>query len=462
MKYIDSGIRDSGNSFGGWLRSALGRDVRSVRLQSGYFSEDAAGFLGRLDDGRGLRDRDVRAVIGANGVSTSGKDVEALAAAIGLPRKNALLGLVKYDDRRLLYHPKTIHLCRADGSEAAYVGSSNLTRFGLAHSVEAGVILDTAEGDNAEVLSAIASAVDAWFVGKPRPGFHRVKDSAEVASLVSRRIVATAEEARRARRESRGRAGKRPAGLAALAPLLDLIGVAIPDPISEAQSEAQGMRPVEPRVGYRADLHFAPGLQTPTQGAAAMTGRPLPGGAVGIIFKLNKDATRWRTPAGEKKEGTANISVPFDVAPTLRFGLNDKSRTLPPKPRMETRVRCMYITVDSALTVDAFTTNIMAYGAHELDAKSHPNLRMVLTAAPQRRLAELAQSSGNAPRENDLAALEWPQDDGDPEFRLSFAERGTKAQDTWRKLFDRRQRDGTQLGRGACLLPDDARPTRLT
>jgi hypothetical protein len=42
--------------------------------------------------------------------------------ALGLPRQNACLGIVRYDQG--FFHPKTYHLRRSDGSQCAYVGSA--------------------------------------------------------------------------------------------------------------------------------------------------------------------------------------------------------------------------------------------------------------------------------------------------------------------------------------------------
>ena len=58
------------------------------------------------------------------------------------------------------YHPKTCHVRRSDGSQSAYVGSANLTGNGAVLHVEAGIALDSAEGDPEDVLSDIAAVVD--------------------------------------------------------------------------------------------------------------------------------------------------------------------------------------------------------------------------------------------------------------------------------------------------------------
>jgi hypothetical protein len=87
------------------------------------------------------------------------------------------------------FHPKTIHLTRDDGSMAAYVGSANLTKNGVsALHVEAGIILETRDGDDPAVLNDIADAVDWWFT-EPRSGLFRITGPADLDTLVSNRIL---------------------------------------------------------------------------------------------------------------------------------------------------------------------------------------------------------------------------------------------------------------------------------
>lgn len=64
-----------------------------------------------------------------------------------------------------LFHPKTVHVTRADGSAASVVGSANMTARGLGRNVEAGVVLDTRTGVPAALLASVASAIDRWNLG---------------------------------------------------------------------------------------------------------------------------------------------------------------------------------------------------------------------------------------------------------------------------------------------------------
>jgi hypothetical protein len=107
---------------------------------------------------------------------------------LGLPRPNARLGVVQYANA--LFHPKTYHLRRDDGSQCAYVGSANFTGEGVtSQHVEAGMLLDTRDGDPDGLLNGIAAAVDDWFV-MTRAGLNRITLPADVERLVSENVLA--------------------------------------------------------------------------------------------------------------------------------------------------------------------------------------------------------------------------------------------------------------------------------
>ncbi len=64
-----------------------------------------------------------------------------------MPRTHAKLAVVNFSNA--LFHPKVFHIVRANGSQAAFVGSANFTVPGLTGSnVEAAVSIDTEAGDS--------------------------------------------------------------------------------------------------------------------------------------------------------------------------------------------------------------------------------------------------------------------------------------------------------------------------
>jgi len=189
MKYFDSGTRDPSQALATWLEDVLREDIAELRLQTGFFSLDGAGLLVPALSRAGKEDRPTKILIGSNNGSTLRDDVAGLVNIMHIPRSNAQLGIVSFGGA--YFHPKTYHIRRHDGTEAAFVGSANLTASGLAVHVEAGIALDTREGDSAHQLSQIAAAIDAWF-NEMRDGLTLVTGLESLTKLVENGILASA------------------------------------------------------------------------------------------------------------------------------------------------------------------------------------------------------------------------------------------------------------------------------
>lgn len=189
MRYIDNGIGDPReNAVFPWLRAVLTPDVVGIQWQSGYFEASVLGVF--LPAFRRLADdnQDAIVLVGSNDGATQSSAVNQLVDVLALPRPNALLGVVRYADG--LYHPKTIHLRYRSGREVAYVGSANMTSRGIdGRNVEAGVILDTDEGDPVSLLNQVSQAVRDWFVSRPA-GLFEVGSHEDVSRLEAQGILA--------------------------------------------------------------------------------------------------------------------------------------------------------------------------------------------------------------------------------------------------------------------------------
>lgn len=185
MRYLDTGSRDPNQALGAWL-AAMSHDesVSAVRLQSGFFGAEALGYFVEVFERLAGTDAPVSLLVGSNDGTTRRRDVEVLLDLTGPPRDARLIGVVAFDNA--YFHPKTFHFERADGSEAAYVGSANLTMRGATSlHVEAGLVLDTREGDDVEVLSNIRDAIEWWFEATP-DGFTLITDVSDLDDLVAR------------------------------------------------------------------------------------------------------------------------------------------------------------------------------------------------------------------------------------------------------------------------------------
>lgn len=185
MRYIDTGSRDPSQALGAWLAAMTDDEsVRAVRWQSGFFGAESLGYFVQVFDRLAAADGPLSVLVGSNDGTTKRRDVELLLELTGPHRDGRRIGVVAFDNA--YFHPKTFHFERSDGSEAAYVGSANLTRSGATSlHVEAGVVLDTKDGDDPGVLDSIRDAIDWWFESAP-DGFTLVTGLADLDDLVAR------------------------------------------------------------------------------------------------------------------------------------------------------------------------------------------------------------------------------------------------------------------------------------
>ena len=200
MRYIDNSHGDPREqALFPWLRDVLTADVVGIRWQSGFFEPGVLGVFSPTFQRLAHEELDAVVLVGSNDGETQAAAVHSLVDVVGLPRRNALLGVVSYANG--YYHPKTIHLCYRNGRQAAYVGSSNLTSRGInGLNIEAGIVLDTGDGDPAALLSQIEHAAREWFALHP-DGLFTVESHDDVDRLQERGIVTNERPARPPRGE---------------------------------------------------------------------------------------------------------------------------------------------------------------------------------------------------------------------------------------------------------------------
>lgn len=188
MKYHDTGSRNPSEALSTWLHDVLTDDVAEFRVQTGYFSAKALGLILPVLERAANADLVTNVLLGSNDASTLKAHVEKLFELMGMPRANAHLGIVSFG--RGLFHPKVYHVRRSDGTQAAFVGSANLTREGLALNIEAAISLDTRDGDDDAELIKIATAIDDWFAVPLRDGITLVDSLEVIEQLVTDGILA--------------------------------------------------------------------------------------------------------------------------------------------------------------------------------------------------------------------------------------------------------------------------------
>ena len=451
MRYIDSGTRDVSQAFGTWLRQAVGDEVVEVRFQSGFFGSDSLTFLQPTLNRLSANQQTARALVGSNDQCTIRRDIEQLVIALGIPRERALLGVVSYQQG--YYHPKTVHVRRADGSQAGYVGSANLTGSGAASlHVEAGITLDTREQDSEEVLELMAAAVDNWFEVNP-PGLYRVSSVADIDQLVRDRIIAERPPPRPATPRAGRQRGQGHPPMSRLQPLIQIPRRPVSRDAGEVLVEAADIRriilPATPRAGFPHYLLFA-AENVPTLGVTALSGSSLPNGVSGLIIRLNRDSGRHFIG----RPGTANISLPVASLTTLRFGRMPGGSQ---RPRAQFSLRLRYLTSAAPITLSTDQTNVMAYG-FEGDSSGHRDVRMLVPASVRQLAQQIRNARLPVPREGDAAILEWPSVESAYEFRLSFLQRGTQLFQEAQTLLNTAFESGTTVGAGACWLPYNLAP----
>lgn len=188
MRYFDTGKRDPNQSLGAWLASVLlsGPPVTSVRIQTGFFGGAVVGYL----EGALLRLRETdgttHLLIGSNDGVTKRPDLAALLKAAGERRPNLHMAVVSFMNG--YFHPKVYLFEREDGTSTAYIGSANFTRQGVANHIEAGLIVDSGQGDDPALLLDIASAIDGWFE-EPREGLFPFSSSEDLEELERRHVI---------------------------------------------------------------------------------------------------------------------------------------------------------------------------------------------------------------------------------------------------------------------------------
>jgi hypothetical protein len=451
VRYIDSGTRDAANAVGTWLSSELNEQTSELRIQSGFFSRDALRpFLPQFEGlvaANGL----INVVIGSNDGQTLATHLSELVEALALPRPRSKLGVIYLNGA--FYHPKTIHISRADGSQTAYVGSANFTLQGIAAKhVEAGLLLDTRDGDSGDLLAQIAAAADAWFAGN-RLGIEQVFGPNDVAQMLADGIIRAAPAPRAPKPV--GASGQPPAR-----PTLNFLvqfaqqQAAIPaaggvaDEEEPIEDENVSLAVVQHTPPYPPYMYFAPDAEEPTSGAEALTGAGL-GDATGLLVQLSRDNDRhWR-----EASGTANLSVPVSTASTFRFGVYGARA----RPRAEFDLRVRYMDDNVTLMAAPRATNIMSFG-HTPGDGGHADLRLVIPKPPIAALrAELIALGLRLPTANDIALLEWPTP-AQPTFSMTLTDPDSALGQTMRVAWQNASAQNQMASRGACWLPAGLSP----
>jgi len=225
LQYLDSTARTGTSALGHWLSQEIPSQHAHLRIKSGYFTLNGLGALKSSIDHLVQNDLPITIALGANEKATIQSDVDGLYTLIGCPRPRARLCVVGCSGG--LFHPKVVHLLRTDGSQLAYVGSANATPAGFnGTNIEAGILLDSRNGDSTVILDEIALSIDAWFQVS-QPGVTNIVGPATTQQLVTSGILGLVQQ-----NAGKASSGSSNAGQAApkvpLAPLVHFPSLATP------------------------------------------------------------------------------------------------------------------------------------------------------------------------------------------------------------------------------------------
>jgi len=368
VRYLDSAVREEGQTLHGWFREHLKVDARYFGAQTGYFSVDGFyPFEGTLE--RMLRaGGEVRLVLGANQGALRAEAVERVLRVLSPFAGRASLTLVGMSDA--VFHPKTFFLEKADGEEVALVGSANWTRGGLATNVEGAIALDSRD-DPGEVRK-IRAAIDRWHLEPHRTARQVTRES--ISRLVSDGWLSIASPAPPPGLPGSTGRGGQVVGTA-LGPIIDL-----------------------PRPPVR--IVVPSGVVPRKQGLPPLPVPPITG-ATGIVKVLS----RLDTKGFRDERGTLYIALPVELMPLFEMHPSGKNR----EPRQDVELEARLDSVPGVVVTSAGSpTNVTAVGFGH-PRRSHKDLRLNYlkkVALGIRHLASVA--SIRVPREGDWLAIELP------------------------------------------------------
>ncbi len=185
-KYIDSSDERRNQYIFYWLEANLKENVKAFRTQCGYFRYNAIEPFECVLRNIARSGNALRFVLGANDGDLYAEDL-ADTLRIVEEGANSKLTVVRFSGAK--FHPKCYYIRREDDSEAAIVGSSNLTGSGVSLNVEASIVLDTMDGDPSELLMVISNAIDEWGGKSRMNGAYQVSSQSDVDALVRQKII---------------------------------------------------------------------------------------------------------------------------------------------------------------------------------------------------------------------------------------------------------------------------------
>lgn len=300
VTYIDTGDRNPKNAVVTWFSSQKPSDIIALRIQTGYFSYDGLDPLRPIISHLRGSSLHIAAVVGSNNGATTKGDLESLFNEMGVSSPHSKLAVVKYDYG--LFHPKVFQIDRINGSKAAYIGSANLTLQGVyGTNIEAGVLLDTLEGDDPAVINDIASSIDAWFIGT-RGGVDLVTKATDLDDLVASGVLSVSTPPRPPQTSSATTMGGNKAPRPSLKPLVT--------PPAKPSGTTAGSSALPTAASAPAPSTPSAVTMSPTISAASIPTTPVPATSIALPAVTASVTVRVSKGFGAKPALVAEIGGP--------------------------------------------------------------------------------------------------------------------------------------------------------
>ena len=185
-KYICSSSEKKTDHVRYWLEKNLAPNAQQFLAQSGYFSFAAIEpFISTLNSIL-KAGNSIRLVLGSNGGSLGTEDAKAIFKILK-GKTNCSLTIIALGNAE--FHPKCYVITRNDGSKTAMVGSQNFTFPGTAKNYEAGLILDTSDGDAPSIIDQISDSIDKWHTAQEVDGAFQIYTMKDLDDLKQSKII---------------------------------------------------------------------------------------------------------------------------------------------------------------------------------------------------------------------------------------------------------------------------------
>ncbi len=206
LRYRDSGTGGNEVCPGAWFDDHVIGGIRAFRGQFGFFRYGAISKYETILKKLAEAGSPVNLVLGSN--VTDPLTIDDVESVLKITTAGEASHLTVIALHGALFHPKVAHIVQADDSEAAIIGSANLTVAAFGANVEAWIEVASGTPESDRALRDIVRATD-WWLTSTDPGVFQITNTEDARKLLADGIVVD-----RATRQRRGATTRRAAGAA--------------------------------------------------------------------------------------------------------------------------------------------------------------------------------------------------------------------------------------------------------